>query len=127
MLRTIRLTLAIVFFAIITLLFLDFSGTLHGYMGWMAKIQFLPALLALNVGVVLLLVVLTLLFRTRLLLRNLSLSVYFRMSFPGFCRQTEEKPFPLFPRTKMAALWNVGIVFRHPRCRRTFPCRRFAA
>lgn len=31
-------------------------------MGWMAKIQFLPALLALNVGVVLLLVVLTLLF-----------------------------------------------------------------
>ena len=39
MLRTIRLTLAIVFFAIITLLFLDFSGTLHGYMGWMAKIQ----------------------------------------------------------------------------------------
>lgn len=30
MLRTIRLTLAIVFFAIITLLFLDFSGTLHG-------------------------------------------------------------------------------------------------
>ena len=62
MLRTIRLTLAIVFFAIITLLFLDFSGTLHGYMGWMAKIQFLPALLALNVGVVLLLVVLTLLF-----------------------------------------------------------------
>lgn len=51
MLRTIRLTLAIVFFAIITLLFLDFSGTLHGYMGWMAKIQFLPALLALNVGV----------------------------------------------------------------------------
>ncbi len=48
MLRTIRLTLAIVFFAIITLLFLDFSGTLHGYMGWMAKIQFLPALLALE-------------------------------------------------------------------------------
>ncbi len=39
MLRTIRLTLAIVFFAIITLLFLDFSGTLHGYMGWMAKIH----------------------------------------------------------------------------------------
>ena len=33
MLRTIRLTLAIVFFALITLLFLDFSGTLHGYFG----------------------------------------------------------------------------------------------
>lgn len=47
MLRTIRLTLAIVFFALVTLLFLDFTGTLHGWMGWMAKIQFLPALLAL--------------------------------------------------------------------------------
>ena len=62
MLRTIRLTLAIVFFALVTLLFLDFTGTLHGWMGWMAKIQSLPALLALNAGVVLLLVALTLLF-----------------------------------------------------------------
>lgn len=62
MLRTIRLTLAIVFFALVTLLFLDFTGTLHGWMGWMAKIQFLPALLALNAGVILLLVALTLLF-----------------------------------------------------------------
>ena len=62
MLRTIRLTLAIVFFALVTFLFLDFTGTLHGWMGWMAKIQFLPALLALNAGVVLLLVALTLLF-----------------------------------------------------------------
>ena len=62
MLRTIRLTRAIVFFALVTLLFLDFTGTLHGWMGWMAKIQFLPALLALNAGVILLLVALTLLF-----------------------------------------------------------------
>lgn len=62
MLRKIRLTLAILFFALITLLFLDFTGTLHGWFGWMAEIQFLPALLALNVGVVIALVVLTLLF-----------------------------------------------------------------
>ena len=62
MLRKIRLTLATIFFALITLLFLDFTGTLHGWFGWMAKIQFLPALLALNVGVVLLLVLLTLVF-----------------------------------------------------------------
>lgn len=60
MLRTIRLTIAIVFFALITLLFLDFTGTLHAWFGWLAKIQFLPAVLALNVGVVLLLVGLTL-------------------------------------------------------------------
>ena len=60
MLRKIRLTLAILFFAAITMLFLDFTGTLHAWLGWMAKIQFLPALLALNVGVVLFLIVLTL-------------------------------------------------------------------
>lgn len=59
MLRKIRLTLAALFFTAVTLLFLDFTGTLHAWLGWMAKIQFLPALLAVNVGVVLFLVVLT--------------------------------------------------------------------
>lgn len=62
MLRTIRLTAAIVCFTLITLLFLDFTGTLHTWFGWLAKIQFLPALLALNIGVVLFLVALTLVF-----------------------------------------------------------------
>ena len=62
MLRKIRQILAILFFALITLLFLDFTGTIHAWFGWMAKIQFLPAVLALNVGVILFLVVLTLLF-----------------------------------------------------------------
>ena len=50
------------FFILITLLFLDFTGTLHAWFGWLAKIQFLPAVLALNVGVILLWVVLTLVF-----------------------------------------------------------------
>ena len=56
----IRRILALVFFTFITLLFLDFTGTIHAWFGWMAKIQFLPALLALNVGVIIGLVVLTL-------------------------------------------------------------------
>ena len=60
MLRKIRLTVALVSFVMITLLFLDFTGTLHTWFGWLAKIQFLPAVLALNVGVILLWVVLTL-------------------------------------------------------------------
>lgn len=51
MLRKIRLTFAMICFVLITLLFLDFTGTLHGWFGWLAKIQFLPAVLALNVGV----------------------------------------------------------------------------
>lgn len=62
MLRIIRITTAIVCFVIITLLFLDFTGTLHTWFGWLAKIQFLPAILALNVGVVLFLVALTFIF-----------------------------------------------------------------
>lgn len=62
MLRKIRIAAAAVFFTMITLLFLDFTGTLHAWFGWMAQMQFLPALLAVNVGIVVLLLVLTLLF-----------------------------------------------------------------
>ena len=62
MLRKIRTILAAVFFVLITLLFLDFTGTLHHWLSWMAKIQFLPAVMALNVVVVVALIVLTLVF-----------------------------------------------------------------
>lgn len=60
MLRRIRVILAVLFFLAVTGLFLDFTGTIHAWLGWTAKIQFLPAVLALNVGVILFLVVLTL-------------------------------------------------------------------
>ena len=62
MLRKIRITLAAICFVLVTLLFLDFTGTAHAWFGWMAKIQFLPAVLALNAAVVTALLVLTLLF-----------------------------------------------------------------
>ena len=62
MLRKIRIILASVFFIGVTLLFLDFTGTIHAWLGWMAKVQFLPALLALNFGVVAVLLALTLIF-----------------------------------------------------------------
>ena len=62
MLKRTRRLLAVIFFSMITLLFLDFTGTMHRWMGWMVKIQFLPALLALNLGVILALVVMTLAF-----------------------------------------------------------------
>ena len=62
MLKKARLAAAIIFWGIITLLFLDFTGTLHAWFGWMARIQFLPAVLALNLGVVILLIALTLVF-----------------------------------------------------------------
>ena len=62
MLKKIRLLLAIVFWIGTTILFLDFTGTIHGWLGWMAKIQFIPAVLALNAVVIIALIVLTLLF-----------------------------------------------------------------
>ncbi len=62
MLKKIRIILATVVFIMITLLFLDFTGTLHHWFGWIAKIQFLPALLALNVGIVVALIIITLIF-----------------------------------------------------------------
>ncbi len=62
MLKKLRVALAVVFWVGITLLLLDFTGVLHHYLGWMAKIQFLPAVLALNVSVIVGLVLLTLVF-----------------------------------------------------------------
>ena len=62
MLKKLRITLATIFFVGITLMFLDFTGTLHHWLGWMAKVQFLPAVLALNVVIILVLLVLTLVF-----------------------------------------------------------------
>jgi polyferredoxin len=62
MLRKIRIILAAVMFIGITLFFLDFTETMHSWFSWMPKLQFLEAVLALNVLVIVLLVVLTLIF-----------------------------------------------------------------
>ncbi|MBR5998434.1 MAG: 4Fe-4S binding protein, partial [Deltaproteobacteria bacterium] len=62
MLKTIRIALAAFFFAGITWLFLDVTETAQHLLGWMARIQFLPAVLALSIGIVALLILLTLLF-----------------------------------------------------------------
>lgn len=62
MLRKIRIALACMFWLGITALFLDFTGTVHAWLGWMAKVQFIPAVLALNFAVVAALVALTFVF-----------------------------------------------------------------
>ena len=60
MLRKIRITLGCIIFIGLTLLFLDFTGTLHHWLGSLAKIQALEAVLALNFIVISFLIVLTL-------------------------------------------------------------------
>ena len=49
-------------FVAVTLLFLDFTGTLQHWLGWTAKIQLVPAILALNFVVIAALVIITLIF-----------------------------------------------------------------
>ena len=60
MLRRIRIILAAAFFAVLTLLLLGLVPT--GFSAWIAKLQFVPALMAANLAVVLGLVLLTFLF-----------------------------------------------------------------
>lgn len=62
MLRKLRITLAAICFTLITLLFLDFTGTLHAWFGWMAKLQFVPALLASGSITVLAIIIVTMTF-----------------------------------------------------------------
>lgn len=62
MLRKIRIILALVMFLGITLLFVDFTGTMHRLTGWMPKIQFVEAVLAVNVAVIVALAVITFVF-----------------------------------------------------------------
>ena len=62
MLRKLRIALATLFFAGALILFLDFTGLTHAWLSWIASVQFLPALLALNFAVVAVLLLLTLLF-----------------------------------------------------------------
>ena len=62
MLKKVRVVLALLSFVLVTMLFLDFTGFFAHHFAWMAKLQFLPAVLALNFGVVLAMLLLTLLF-----------------------------------------------------------------
>ncbi len=62
LLKSIRRCVAIISILLITPLFLDFTGLWQELFGWMAKIQFLPALFSLNFIVIISLILLTLLF-----------------------------------------------------------------
>ncbi len=61
-LRKVRSTLGFATLIFATLIFLDFTGSIHQYFGWVAKVQLVPAILALNFVVVAVLLVATLLF-----------------------------------------------------------------
>lgn len=62
MLKKIRVILSLLLFSLITLYFLDFRDLLPESFSFLAKIQFIPALLAVNILILVSLLVLTLLF-----------------------------------------------------------------
>ena len=59
MFKKLRVFLALLSFIAVTMLFLDFTGVAQQWWGWIAKIQFVPAFLALNIVVIVFLLLLT--------------------------------------------------------------------
>ena len=62
MLKNIRLIASLILFSLITLYFLDFRGVLPDWLQFLTELQFIPALLAVNLVILVALVILTLLF-----------------------------------------------------------------
>ena len=60
MLKQTRRIVAAIFFVLVTLLFIDFTETTHLWFGWLAKIQLVPAILAVNLVIIIGLALLTL-------------------------------------------------------------------
>ena len=61
-LKFLRVAVALLCVLALTFLFIDFTGIAAHYLAWLAKIQLVPALLAVNVLAIVLLAALTLLF-----------------------------------------------------------------
>ena len=110
MLRKIRIILAAVMFIGITLLFLDFTGTMHHWVAWMPKLQFLEAVLALNVVVIVVLHCADTGLRTYLLLGHLSLRCDARYHWV-VGKETEEEPLQLLESHELAALYHVRNIW----------------
>ena len=62
MLKKFRYIIAIISLIAATMLFTDFTGTTSGYFGWLAKIQFVPALISLNLIALAVIMVMTIIF-----------------------------------------------------------------
>lgn len=94
----------------ITLLFLDFTGTLHAWFGWMARVQLLPAVLAVNVAVVAALLVLTLLFGRVYCSVICPLGVFQDVaSWAGGKRRKTVSPIPVPCRGCVTVCWRCSL------------------
>ena len=120
MLKKIRTILAAVVFTLITLLFLDFTGTLHTWLGWLAKIQFLPAVMALNVIVIVALIALTLVFGRIYcsvicplgIFQDLMARLRRKKNKYNYSKEVKWLRYPVLALFVVAALTGVGSLFQ---------------
>ena len=110
MLRTIRLTTAIVCFTLITLLFLYFTGRMVGENSISAGFISLEHRCRIVFSCTYIPV------RTYLLLCYLSVGSVSGHCFVGI-RQTKEKPVPLFTSNEMVAVWRFRSIHYYDGCR----------
>lgn len=111
MLKKIRISVSLVLFAFITLYFIDFGGFLPEWTTWLTKIQFIPALLALNLIVLGCLVTFTLIFGRVYCSSICPMGVY--QDIVAWCskRWTKKKRYT-FSRAKLILRWSVlGVTF----------------
>jgi len=114
-LKRIRQVAACICFVLVTLLFLDFTGVVQGWFGWLAKIQFIPALLALNLGVVVALVLLTCVFGRVYCSVICPLGVF--QDVVSRMGGKYKESFPLFFGSVMVEIRGVGFVCGRLWCR----------
>lgn len=115
MLRTIRLTTAIVCFTLITLLFLDFTGTLH-MVRMVGENSISAGFISLEYRCRIVFSCTYIPVRTYLLLCYLSVGSVSGHCFVGI-RQTKEKPVPLFTSNEMVAVWRFRSIHYYDGCR----------
>lgn len=122
MLRTIRLTAAIVCFTLITLLFLDFTGTLHTWFGWLGENSVPTGSISLEHRCRAIPYCAHITIRAYLLFGHLPVR-----GISGCCfmvlRQTEKESLPLFSGFKMAEIWCIGCIHPCLGCRAEYFCR----
>lgn len=104
MLKKIRVGVSLLFFVLITLFFLDFAGWLPIQFHLLTKIQFIPALLALNIGVLIFIVLLTLVFG-RIYCSSICPMGVYQDIVAWFSKQFNKKKKYTFSKAKTVLRW----------------------
>ncbi len=109
MLKKIRVGVSMLFFILITLYFLDFAGWLPNELHVLADIQFIPALLALNILVLVSLTIITLVFGRIYCSSVCPMGVY-QDIIAWFSKHFNKKKKYTFSKAKTALRWITLVI-----------------